>query len=140
MARGLRTLWHKRVLLRPHRFGVFAWMLYSHKLARWLVPWALALGAVALAVLAPGSRWAAAALAAGGAATIVALLGWTRSHEDRAKRSLPRLIALPTYAVSGNVAGLHAWITALGGSGTALWEPTRRGADAADAVARLRQM
>ena len=42
-------------------------------------------------------------------------------------RPLPRLIALPSYAVSGNIAVLHAWIRALGGQGTALWEPTRRG-------------
>ena len=42
-------------------------------------------------------------------------------------RPLPRLIALPTYGVSSNIAALHAWFRALGKQGTALWEPTRRG-------------
>src|SRR6266566_3734755 len=32
MARGLRTLWHKRILLNPSRHLLFAWMLWSHKL------------------------------------------------------------------------------------------------------------
>jgi hypothetical protein len=123
MARGLRTLWYKRALLNPVRFGLFAWMLSSHKLSRWLVPWALVLGAVALAALAPRHWWSALALAGGGVAALVALIGWMRSEE----RPLPRLIALPTYAVTGTIAALQAWITALGGKGTALWEPTRRG-------------
>src|SRR5947207_8718962 len=48
MARGLRTLWALRALLNPLRYGVFAWMLWSHKVCRWLVPGAVlvALGAV----------------------------------------------------------------------------------------------
>src|SRR5207245_7635393 len=48
MARGLRTLWHKRSLLSPRRHGVFAWMLWSHKVCRWLTPW---MGLIAAAAL-----------------------------------------------------------------------------------------
>ncbi|HEV2671132.1 MAG TPA: glycosyltransferase [Gemmatimonadales bacterium] len=59
MARGLRTLWYKRALLDSRRYGLFAWMLCSHKLCRWLMPWATVLAAAALVVLAPPppSRW-----------------------------------------------------------------------------------
>jgi cellulose synthase/poly-beta-1,6-N-acetylglucosamine synthase-like glycosyltransferase len=124
MARGLRTLWHKRVLLDPSRHGVFAWMLWSHKLCRWLTPWAIVFGAAALAVLAPRYWWAAASLILGGAAVLATAIGWLWPEG----RPLPRLIALPSYAVSGNIAALQAWIRALGNQGTALWEPTRRGA------------
>ena len=123
MARGLRTLWHKRILLNPSRHGRFAWMLWSHKLCRWLTPWMVLIAAAALAALAPRHWWAAATLAVGGAAAFLALIGWIWPEG----RPLPRLIALPSYAVSGNIAVLHAWIRALGGQGTALWEPTRRG-------------
>jgi len=35
-ARGLETLWYKRHLLNPLRYGGFAWMLWSHKLVRWM--------------------------------------------------------------------------------------------------------
>src|SRR5881628_3304246 len=76
MARGLRTLWHKRVLLNPLRYGVFAWMLCSHKLCRWLVPWLTVPMVGALIWLTPGHWWAGAALALGGVAALVAVLGW----------------------------------------------------------------
>jgi cellulose synthase/poly-beta-1,6-N-acetylglucosamine synthase-like glycosyltransferase len=123
MARGLRTLWHKRALLNPRRHGLFAWMLWSHKLCRWLVPLTFVPMAVALVALAPGRWWAAATLALGVAATLVTAIGWVWPE----RRRLPRFIALPAYAVSGNVAALQAWIRALQGQGTAVWEPTRRG-------------
>jgi len=123
MARGLRTFWYKRSLLNPRRYGLFAWMLWSHKLCRWLTPWTVLLAAAAVAALTPRHWWAATTLAAGGAAAFLTAIGWIWPEG----RPLPRLIALPSYAVSGNIAVLHAWIRALGGQGTALWEPTRRG-------------
>jgi glycosyltransferase involved in cell wall biosynthesis len=123
MARGLKTLWHKRALLNPRRYGLFAWMLWSHKLCRWLTPWAILLMTLALVALAPRRCWAAATLMVGGAMVVTTVIGWLWPEGRR----LPRLIALPTYVVTGNIAGLQAWIKALGGEGTALWEPTRRG-------------
>jgi hypothetical protein len=124
MVRGLGTLWYKRSLLNPGRYGVFSWMLVSHKLCRWLVPWTLVPMAAGLAWLAPRHWWAGAALALGGTASLVAALGWLWPEGA----PLPRAMALPTYAVTGNVAALLAWVRALGGRGTAVWEPTRRGA------------
>ena len=123
IARGLKTLWYKRALLDPMHYGVFAWMLWSHKLCRWLVPVAVLPGGVALAVLAPHRWWAAAALALGAVAAFVTAIGWMWPEE----RHLPRLVALPAYAISGNLAALHAWLGALAERQTALWEPTRRG-------------
>ena len=38
-------------LLDPFRQGVFAWMLFSHKVCRWLLPWAAPLGLVGLMLL-----------------------------------------------------------------------------------------
>jgi len=127
MARGLGTLWYKRALLNPGRYGVFAWMLLSHKLCRWLVPWMALPMAAALAWLTPQHWWAGAALALGGAAALAAALGWAWPEGT----PLPRVMAFPAYAVSGNVAALHAWVVALRGARTAVWEPTRRGAESA---------
>ena len=138
MARGLRTLWFKRALLNPLPTGkrLFAWMLWSHKLCRWLAPWALLLAAIALVALAASHWWAWAALVVGGAAVLAAAIGWMWPDG----RALPRLIALPTYAVSSNIAALQAWLRALSGDGTALWEPTRRGQPKARDVAGVRQL
>ena len=41
MARGMETLFFKRPLLNPFRYPLFAWMLFSHKVCRWLAPWAI---------------------------------------------------------------------------------------------------
>ena len=57
MARGLATLWYKRHLLDPVRYGLFAWMLWSHKLIRWLVFLAAPLALVALALLSLTFAW-----------------------------------------------------------------------------------
>ena len=123
MARGLRTLWHKRALLNPRQHGVFAWMLWSHKLCRWLTPWVFVVAAAALAALVTQAWWATATLLLGAVAALLATVAWFWPEG----RPLPRAIALPAYGVTGNIAALHAWVTAVGGRGTALWEPTRRG-------------
>src|SRR5438094_5931066 len=126
MARGLRTLWWLRGLLDPLRWGLFAWMLASHKLCRWLVPWAL-LGAVAaLAALAAGEGWgwSRGALAGLVAVAVVGAAGWWGPGGGRP----PGLLALAAYRFAGNGAALHAWLLALLRARTAVWEPTRRSA------------
>lgn len=122
MARGLQTLWYKRVLLDPVRYGRFAWMLASHKLSRWLVwltwPGAL-LGLVLLTVALP-ELWPLTAAVL--AALAVGWVGWKFS----ARAALPRPLSLLAYAVSGAAAGFSAWMQALRGRRLAVWEPTRR--------------
>jgi len=123
MTRGLETLFYKRHLLNPVRHGRFAWMLLSHKLIRWLVPWAVITGLLGLAIGATAGRWwGVAGLGTALAAGAVALVAWMWPG-----RGLPWLLGLPAYIVWGVIAGLHAWINALRGELNPVWEPTRRG-------------
>jgi glycosyltransferase involved in cell wall biosynthesis len=122
MARGLSTLWYQRALLNPLRYGWFAWMLVSHKLARWLVYPALPVAAVGLAVLATRSWPAAAVALLAAVGCLVGFLGWRWP----ADRPAPRLLTLSGFLLASNVAGLGAWRRALSGSRDAVWEPTRR--------------
>jgi cellulose synthase/poly-beta-1,6-N-acetylglucosamine synthase-like glycosyltransferase len=122
MIRGMQTLWYKRQLLNPARHGRFAWMLFSHKVCRWLVPWAGVAGIAGLILLAFHTRLAIVPLAAVAVASSLALAGWAWPEH----RPMPRLIAIPAFAVAGNVAALVAWVRALGGEMGAVWEPTRR--------------
>jgi len=122
MTRGLRTLWLKRTLLNPFRYRSFAWMLWSHKLIRWLVFPALPL---ALAALVPLSFVSipARVLLAGAAAGVVLGTAAMRAPEGR---PLPRPVALCGFVLASHVAGFLAWVQALGGQSSSIWEPTRR--------------
>ncbi|HWO88346.1 MAG TPA: glycosyltransferase family 2 protein [Gemmatimonadales bacterium] len=122
MTRGLETLFFKRHLLNPFRYGLFAWELASHKLMRWLVPWALLLGVAALASLTPVKAWALWATVGVVASGIAGLAGWFWPQET----SMPRWLAIPAYYAAGIAAGLHAWVNALRREMNPVWEPTRR--------------
>jgi hypothetical protein len=122
MTRGMQTLRHKRALLNPARYGAFAWMLFSHKVSRWLVPWAGLVGLAALAALSVTQPWARLLLAVSSVALAAALVGWAWP----ADRSAPRLLSMPAYLISGNVAALVASLRAIKGGAYATWEPTRR--------------
>lgn len=123
VTRGMSTLWHFRELLNPMKHGLFAWMLWSHKVARWSIPVlgvALFLG---LALQAPENR------AAGVLASLV-LIGVTVGAAAWAASArgirLPNWLSLMAYGLASNVAVLHAWPRALLGRRQAVWEPTRR--------------
>ncbi|HJR66419.1 MAG TPA: glycosyltransferase [Gemmatimonadaceae bacterium] len=122
MARGLETLWHRRHLLNPRRHGLFALMLFSHKLARWLVYLTLPLALAGTLMIAMRSWVGVAGLAA---IATVSLLGWIARSRARV-RPLPKLASLAAFVVLSSAAGVLAWRNALRGQRTAIWEPTRR--------------
>lgn len=122
MLRGMETLYFKRHLLNPLRHGRFAWKLISHKVCRWLVPWAGLVGLAGLALL--DLPRAAAIVIWGAIATILllALIGWLWPEE----RGMPRFVSIPAFAVAANVAALMAGLRAVSGELDPIWEPTRR--------------
>jgi cellulose synthase/poly-beta-1,6-N-acetylglucosamine synthase-like glycosyltransferase len=125
MARGLSTLWYKRALLNPFRYGWFAFMLASHKLARWLVYATLPLGFVGLMILSARSTLAAAALGAIAIGGILGLIG-LRWASLGSRRQAPRLVTLAAFVWATGIAGILAWRDAIAGRRRAVWEPTRR--------------
>lgn len=122
ITRGIQTLFHKGHLLNPFRYGAFAWMLFSHKLCRWLVPWAGALALLSVLALAPTEIWARWALGAAAVIGLLGAIGWSRPEGTR----LPRALAVPAFVIAGNVAALHAWLHVMRGDLNPIWEPTRR--------------
>ncbi|HEU5169934.1 MAG TPA: glycosyltransferase family 2 protein [Gemmatimonadales bacterium] len=126
MARGLETLWYMRSLMNPLRYGGFAWMLFSHKLCRWLVHLTLPLALVGLALAASTSVLAETVLLLVGIGIVAGVFGM--SWPDG--RRIPRLLALAAFVLAVNVAALAAWYQALRGERNPIWEPTRRPSDA----------
>lgn len=122
MARGMETLQFKRHLMNPLRHGVFAWMLLSHKVARWMVPWTLLAGVLGVCLLAVDHVWARVALASGAGVGLLAAAGWLWPEG----RGIPRVLAVPAFAVTGNLAAVSASLRALRGDEDPTWEPTRR--------------
>jgi len=122
MLRGIATLAYKRHLLNPREHGRFAWMLFSHKVCRWLVPWWLVvgvIGAAGLAVTLPAARIAVGLVGAG---LLLGAVGWLWPEGRR----VPRLFSLPAFGLVANAAALAAGIRAVRGELHAVWEPTRR--------------
>jgi cellulose synthase/poly-beta-1,6-N-acetylglucosamine synthase-like glycosyltransferase len=122
ITRGMQTLWYKRHLMNPFRHGWFAWMLVSHKVCRWALPWAVLGAGLATVVLAASSAMAGLAVASGGIGLVFAAVGWIRAEDE----SVPKIFSVPAYLVAGNVAAAHAFVRAVSGARDALWEPTRR--------------
>ena len=120
--RTLRALWRNAHLLNPFRFPAFAFFLFSHKIARFLVPVFLTLSAAALIVLAP-SGGLYLALGVGALLAVVAAL---------ISRRLPspgRLLPLVTAFLTINLAVLDGWRKFLTGHRDVIWQPDRSAVD-----------
>jgi cellulose synthase/poly-beta-1,6-N-acetylglucosamine synthase-like glycosyltransferase len=122
MARGLQTLWFKRHLMNPFTHGSFAWMLFSHKLCRWLVYPVLPIAAVALVLASIHSRAWLLVLVVSVIGGLIGVAGmrWPAS------RNAPRLIRIAGFALASNLAGILAWLHVARNRRLAVWEPTRR--------------
>jgi cellulose synthase/poly-beta-1,6-N-acetylglucosamine synthase-like glycosyltransferase len=122
ISRGMETLYVRRFLLDPTRFGLFAWKLFSHKVCRWLMPVSVIPGIIGLILLATSHSWPRWVLAVG---TVVALLALAGALWPSGKRA-PRVISLAAFGVAANLAVLHAVWRVLAGHHDHIWEPTRR--------------
>ena len=119
--RGIAVLMRSLPMLNPFRYGIFAWQLFSHKLCRWLVPFAM-IGAFASNV----------ALAAQSTLYAVLLTGqvifYILAAAYIAGRWMPKssLLRLPSFFVLVNLSILDAWVRYMKGDRVFRWEPSKR--------------
>jgi cellulose synthase/poly-beta-1,6-N-acetylglucosamine synthase-like glycosyltransferase len=121
LIRGMTTLFAHARLLNPHRFGVFAFALWSHKVLRWTVPFFLMTTLLCSVALLPSPLYLIALLGqvVFYAGALAALAEWGSVH-----RSFPGKAAL--YFSSVNAAILAAWCQYGMGVRQELWTPSRR--------------
>jgi glycosyltransferase involved in cell wall biosynthesis len=117
VVRGLAVLAANRRLLNPFRHGLFAWQLASHKLCRWLVPFAMIVAAVANVALAATSAFYLGVLGLQAAFYTAALWGIWRGT---------RALRVPAFLLVANVAVLVAWARFARGDRFTSWTPSRR--------------
>jgi cellulose synthase/poly-beta-1,6-N-acetylglucosamine synthase-like glycosyltransferase len=129
ITRGMDTLAYKKALLNPLEYGAFSWMLFSHKVCRWALPWAAAAGLFSIGVLALSYSLALATLLAAFLFFGLGLVGWAVSERP----DPPRLFTIPAYLLFGNLAAMRAFLRHLRGAGQPIWEPTRRVRDSSGA-------
>jgi hypothetical protein len=117
VVRGISVLSRNLRMLNPMSQGLFAWQLASHKLCRWLVPFAMIVAAFSNATLAAHShvylaifslQLAFYAAAVGG--------GWTGL----------RILQIPSFLLLANVAVLTAWFRYARGERITRWNPSDR--------------
>jgi hypothetical protein len=117
VARGMAVLASNLSLLNPFRHGLFAWQLASHKLCRWLVPFALVAAIGANALLASMSSLYAAAFLLQAAFYGAAAVGlWNGS----------RVLRIPAFFVLSNIGVLTAWVRYARGDRITTWTPSER--------------
>ena len=120
MTRGLETLYYKRHLLNPFKHGRFGWMILSHKLVRWLVPWGTLSALIGLVAVAASESALPIVVLVVAIFGVCAAVAWFWP----ASRAMPRFVAFPGYLALGLVAGMHAWLNALRGELNPIWEPS----------------
>ncbi len=119
--RGIAVLMRSWPMLNPFRYGIFAWQLFSHKLCRWLVPFAMIAMLASNFVLAtqyPVYR----GLFLGqvlfyATATAYAVFHWMPKNS---------LFRLPSFFVLVNLSILEAWMRYFRGDRVFRWEPSKR--------------
>jgi cellulose synthase/poly-beta-1,6-N-acetylglucosamine synthase-like glycosyltransferase len=120
---GINALMYKKQLLNPFRFGFYSVQLWSHKMFRWLVPFAMiaALAAnIGLAIPHPVGFWGVALLAHL-ALYAIALTGFAR----RNAASTHKLIRLTYFFVSSNLALLLSWYQYFTSGKQTTWSESR---------------
>lgn len=119
--RGISVFMNSRALLNPFRYGFFSWQLFSHKLCRWLVPFAMIGAFLSNILLIAGSVFYFYlflfqiffyAVAFGGIGS------------DLSSRKY--FFKIPSFLVLVNLSILKAWYWYVKGERVMLWEPSKR--------------
>lgn len=117
VVRGIAVLVANVRMLNPLRYGLFAWQLASHKLCRWLVPFAMMLAFFSNAALAPGSSFYSGLFVMQCAFYAAALAGVaTRASA----------LKLPAFLLVANFGVFLAWLRYARGERMTTWDPSAR--------------
>lgn len=117
VVRGIAVLAANASMLNPFRYGLFSWQLASHKLCRWLVPFAMIIAGISNAFLLSHSSFYGATFLVQSGFYAAALWGlWTGAPSLR----------IPMFLFLANLGVLTAWLRYARGDRIASWNPSER--------------
>jgi len=120
--RGIAVFMNSCHLLNPARYGLFSWQLFSHKLCRWLVPFALIAAFLTSSALAVrGESLYQVTMGLQAAFYGVGILGW--AMPTIGSRGVGRLVVF-FLVVNGSI--LDAWFRYWRGERIVNWQPSER--------------
>ena len=121
IVRGISVFMRSLSLLNPFRYHLFAWQLVSHKLCRWLIPFAMIVALASNVVLAPSSMFYRGTL-------FVQVAFYALAASYLATKRLPSfgMLRLPSFFVMVNVSILDAWFRYFCGERIVSWNPSKR--------------
>lgn len=119
--RGITVFMKSLALVNPFRHPIFAWQLVSHKLCRWLVPFAMISAFLANALLAPRSF-------VYGLLLMAQLAFYTMGFGGLVHKPLARLslVKFPAFFLLVNSSIIRAWWRYCAGERLVSWEPSKR--------------
>jgi hypothetical protein len=119
---GLYVFFTHLGLANPFRYGLFSWELVSHKLFRWLAPFAILTLFISNLFLWNLGFVYSSSLVLQVTLYLAASFGLTRIQPAGSK-----LARLASFLVLGNAATVVAWLEFWSGRRYADWQPSRRG-------------
>jgi cellulose synthase/poly-beta-1,6-N-acetylglucosamine synthase-like glycosyltransferase len=119
--RGIAVFMKSLPMLNPFRYGLFSWQLLSHKLCRWLVPFAMLAAFFSNATLIYSSPFYLClfVLQCAGYGIAIQSIWIKRSSQNP-------LLKFSTYLVIVNLSILDAWFRYCRGERVVLWNPSQR--------------
>jgi hypothetical protein len=119
--RGIDVLMASLVVMNPFRYGFFSWQLLSHKLCRWLVPFAMILAFLSNAFLAFHSPIYRNIL-------ILQLVFYAIAFAKLPANPIGKhyVLRIPSFLVLVNLSILYAWYRYVRGERVVSWVPSER--------------
>lgn len=119
--RGISVLMKSLPMLNPFKYHLFSWQLFSHKLCRWLVPFAMILAFVSNMLLIPSAAFYRYTFGFQLAFYIMALAYlWIQRLPEK------DMLRIPSFFLMANLSILDAWYRYVRGERILGWDPSKR--------------
>ena len=130
VVRGISVFMKSLPLLNPFKYGLFSWQLFSHKLCRWLVPFAMIIAFLSNLILILDS-FSTSTLALTSNVYlyifIIQIMFYTLAIIGICLRNLKsNILKIPSFFIVVNLSILNAWYKYLRGERLIAWEPSKR--------------